>query len=74
MSKDNTKSPIINHTVENFRITEEDIQLIREVPILDIVEKYIPLTKNGAGYKAPCPFHEEKTPSFTVNPSRGKFH
>src|SRR5262245_47729601 len=56
------------------RIAEESIQqLIAAVNIVDVVSSYFPLKRMGGGYKACCPFHAEKTPSFTVNPSRNTF-
>jgi DNA primase len=56
------------------RIAEESIQqLIAAVNIVDVVSAYFPLKRLGGGYKACCPFHAEKTPSFTVNPSRNTF-
>ncbi|ABL01319.1 DNA primase [Pelobacter propionicus] len=42
--------------------------------IVQLIGEVIPLTKAGTTYKACCPFHNEKTPSFTVNPSRGTWH
>lgn len=38
--------------------------------IVEIISGYVPLKKEGHVYKACCPFHQEKTPSFTVDPSR----
>lgn len=43
------------------------------LPIEQLVGSYVPLKKAGRIYKALCPFHSEKTPSFTVNPDRGIF-
>lgn len=42
--------------------------------IVDVVSAYLPLTKKGANYWGLCPFHHEKTPSFSVNESRQIFH
>ncbi len=41
--------------------------------IVDVVGRHLPLKRMGRAWKALCPFHEEKTPSFTVNPERGTF-
>ncbi len=58
------------------RIRDTDIALVRErSPIADIVSARVTLRSAGGGsLKGLCPFHEEKTPSFNVNPSRGFFH
>ncbi len=42
--------------------------------IVDVVSSYLPLTKRGANYWGLCPFHHEKTPSFSVNESKQIFH
>ena len=44
------------------------------VDIVDVVSEYVSLKKTGKNHKALCPFHEEKTPSFTVNPANQFFH
>jgi DNA primase len=41
--------------------------------VVEIVGRSVPLSKAGRAWKALCPFHEEKTPSFTVNPDRQTF-
>jgi DNA primase len=58
------------------RIREESIAEVREkAAIDDIVSQYVTLKNAGGGsQKGLCPFHDEKTPSFNVNPSRGTFH
>jgi DNA primase len=51
------------------------VQDIKErLGIAEIVGSYIKLDKSGANYKARCPFHNEKTPSFYVSPDRGTFY
>lgn len=50
----------------------EDIRFRSD--IVDIIDAYITLPKKGAAIKALCPFHKEKTPSFTVNRQRQTFH
>ena len=42
--------------------------------IVDVVSSYLPLTKKGGNYWGLCPFHHEKTPSFSVNEARQSFH
>ena len=42
--------------------------------IVEVIGSYFPLKRAGANFKALCPFHQEKTPSFTVSPGRQTFH
>jgi len=44
------------------------------VDIVEIVGQFVNLKRSGEHWKGLCPFHSEKTPSFTVNPKRGIFH
>ena len=56
-------------------IPESFIQeLINRVDIVDVIDKQVPLKKAGANYAACCPFHNEKSPSFTVSPTKQFYH
>ena len=48
--------------------------LLNRVDIVDIIQRHLQLKKAGASYSACCPFHNEKSPSFTVSPSKQFYH
>jgi DNA primase len=49
-------------------------QIKDRISILDVVSTYLRIEKSGNQYKALCPFHNEKSPSFYISPSRNSFH
>lgn len=57
------------------RITQECVARIKDsADIVELLSKYLQLRRAGNSWKACCPFHSEKTPSFHVNPARQSFH
>ena len=56
------------------RIKDESVERVKGVmEIVPLVEETVRLRKTGGAYKGLCPFHQERTPSFTVSPARGTF-
>lgn len=53
---------------------DEVAQIREKVDIVSFIQEFIPLKKAGRNFKANCPFHTEKTPSFMVNPERQIWH
>ena len=53
---------------------DERAEIKERLSITEVVQSYLPLKQAGRNLKAPCPFHQEKTASFTVNPERGIYH
>lgn len=58
-----------------MRISEEKIEQVRSsANIVDVVSDYVQLKKRGKNFIGLCPFHQEKTPSFTVSPEKQIYH
>jgi len=56
-------------------IPQDFIQtLLSRVDIVEVIDRRVPLKKAGANYQACCPFHNEKSPSFTVSPTKQFYH
>lgn len=54
-------------------ILENTIQAVKEVQAVEVISHYVNLKKRGVNYLGQCPFHDERTPSFYVNPVRNSF-
>jgi DNA primase len=55
-------------------MSDTTLQIKEKLDIVEVVSSYIKLEKAGQSYKAKCPFHNEKTPSFFVSPKRGSYY
>src|SRR5512145_2293108 len=57
------------------RLKDESVEAVKAAAsIVELVEARTRLRKSGARYTGLCPFHEERTPSFSVSPDRGTYH
>jgi len=57
------------------RIPENILEdILSRVDIVEVISSYLPLKRSGRNFKANCPFHHEKTPSFMVSPDRQIYH
>jgi DNA primase len=51
------------------------VDTIKErLSIVDVISSYVPVIESGKNYKARCPFHNEKTPSFFISPERNSYY
>ncbi|MBI1852845.1 MAG: DNA primase [Planctomycetes bacterium] len=56
-------------------IPEDTLSQVRSAnDVVELIGSYVPLKRSGSSWKGLCPFHEEKTPSFSVNPQRQTYH
>jgi DNA primase len=71
-----TGAPAKRITRERIRVITESFkqELLARVDIVDVVDARVPLKKTGANYSGRCPFHTEKTPSFSVSPAKQFYH
>lgn len=55
--------------------SQESMQQLRErIDLVEVLSAHLPLKRAGVSYKACCPFHEEKTPSFVVKRGDSHYH
>ena len=68
------ESPILAQkpTPERIKMVT-NLEVLKSSSIVSVIERYIPLRKNGANFIACCPFHSEKSPSFVVSEAKGMF-
>jgi DNA primase catalytic core len=59
---------------ENMEYKEYIAEVSTKIGILDVIGHYVKLRKQGRNYVGLCPFHHEKTPSFTVSPDKEMFY
>ena len=49
-------------------------EILNRLSLVDIASEYLKLTRSGSEFKALCPFHQEKTPSFTISPTKNLYY
>ena len=67
----------ISHTTTQTKLAqisqETRTKILEATDIVDLISSYIPVKRAGSSFKANCPFHNEKTPSFHINAQRQTF-
>lgn len=62
----------MNTITHNYTATADEIK--QRLGIVDIISEYVTLTRRGQNHWGMCPFHDEKTPSFSVNSEKGYYY
>ena len=58
----------------NYVSNEKIEEILSNIDIVEVIEEYVPLKQVGSNFRALCPFHNEKTPSFYVSREKGIYH
>ena len=53
-----------------MQYTKSTLNNVKDLDIVDIISKFLTLKRQGANYLTSCPFHDEKSPSFLISPSK----
>lgn len=64
----------ISRIIRSITMNDAVQQIKDRLNIVDVIQTYIEVQKAGRNYKAKCPFHNEKTPSFHISPERGSYY
>lgn len=63
------------NSIMHFMITKDSIENLKNhLDVVDVISQFIETKKSGANFKACCPFHGEKTPSFVISPAKQIYH